>query len=135
MKTRKIFLLAILFCLSYNLFAQTDVKVENHVSTTYSVTAVYVNGANQLSTTYNNLIGGSSYTIEKDLTGNPGYALSHWRISALNCNPVLDANHAYGVSDWDQITHCQQCNNNAYSSYGIGQLPPYEHKVYIGCKD
>ncbi|MCF8371640.1 MAG: hypothetical protein K9H64_08450 [Bacteroidales bacterium] len=132
MKTKSIFLLTTLICLSFSVFSQ-DVEVYNLINTRYDINARYYDGINytdvpSLITQYGNV------TLQYSLPG--GYVLVSWRITAHDCTPILDANTIYGISDWDPITHCQECiSGSAYASYLIGQIPPYAHEVDIACKE
>ncbi|MCF8373976.1 MAG: hypothetical protein K9H64_20295 [Bacteroidales bacterium] len=135
MKTKSIFLLAILICLSFSVFSQPDVEVYNLINTPYNINAVYYNGANY--TNIPSVIAANDHeTLKYEHPGMPNYFLVSWRIQATMCTPILDANMVYGVSDWDAITHCQECaSGNAYASYFIAQISPYGHEVDIACKD
>ncbi len=104
------------------------------VNTTYNITAVYSDG-NTIKSLYPQLTvagsTGSTITMPYYYPGYPNFVLSHWKIYATNCTPVLDAQHTYGTADTDNITHCHECDDGAVSDYSIINNVHYD---LIGCR-
>lgn len=130
MKIKTIFLVAIIFGLSFKIFAQ-DVNVQNNVNTEYGITAVYVNGGNQIIDTQT-LGSGGSAVIDYLCPSDNNYVLSTFSFKVTLCSSSITALHTYNSGSTELIEECGECSGNAYSSYGInGQ----DHYVGIACKD
>ncbi|MEA3444806.1 MAG: hypothetical protein U9R19_08800 [Bacteroidota bacterium] len=133
MKKKLMFLLAILFCLSYNVFSQTphDVTVENNINTQYGITAVYVNGGSQITNT--SFVGaGSSTTILYECPSDNTFLLSTFTFKATGCQSYIAATHTYSSSSTELVEDCSECDANGYSTYYISQN---SRQATIECKD
>ena len=133
MKIKKTLILLAVMLIGMVGYSQVNVAVENLVNTPYEVNAIYSNGSNIITkVTDLDVAGtaGASITLDYADPNNPGYYLHHWKIYTTNCQPTLVAQHAYSTSGLNQITHCNQCNNTAYSYYNQSI-----HKDIIGCRN
>ena len=133
MKKYKILMLLAFMLISMIGFSQ-NVTVKNMVNTKYNISAVYSDG-NTIMSLYPQLdtpsSGNNIVTLLYVHPLYPDFALSHWKIYATNCSPVLDAQHTYGTVDTDNITHCHECDDGAVSDYNIINNVHYN---LIGCR-
>lgn len=113
------------------MFAQ-DVNVQNNVNTEYVITAVYVNGGNQIIDTQS-LGGGGSAVIDYFCPSDNNYVLSTFSFKVTLCSSSITALHTYNSASTEQIEECGECSGNAYSTYGIVNYT--DHYVDIACKD
>ncbi|MEA3445947.1 MAG: hypothetical protein U9R19_14605 [Bacteroidota bacterium] len=131
MKSKLMFLMAILFCLGFSAFAQ-DVDVENNINTPYGIDATYEFNGSQI--VNNTTVGaGGITTIEYQCPTDSDYELVSFTIKATGCQSSIAATHSYSTYSTELIEDCNQCENNGYSVYYLPQQG--NRKAEIDCKD
>ena len=63
-------------------------------------------------------------------SGYSSYEIDHWKIFLKNCYGQISAEHYYGTTDTDAISHCNYCDNVANSYY-----IPLNNANNIDCRD
>ncbi|MEA3443837.1 MAG: hypothetical protein U9R19_03840 [Bacteroidota bacterium] len=131
MKSKLMFLMAILFCLGFSTYAQ-DVDVTNDMNNVnYGIVAVYVYGVNQKTETYAVTAGGTT-TINEICSSNNNYTLSTFTVKTTSCQSSIAPTHTYNTASSFIAEDCNECDGNAYSNYTInGQV----HDLNIRCRD
>ena len=128
-----IILLTCILATSLFSMAQDPIDVENVISGTFKIKAVYTDGS-----TFNTLEitmypgtpnNPSTGVISYEYPPDPQFTLSYFKVYTVDCSPTLSAEFNYLQSDEIIITDCGRCGQNMH-----GQATYYAEYNYLGIR-